>query len=312
MSPFASGAGTVTAPLGAAAGRPAGLAAALCWTLASLLWRRVPTSLNAAQLNLLKNLLALAMQLPVVLFTPWTASGGAVAILALSGIVGIALGDSLFFASLRRLGTRRSLTLNAGGPGLTALVGFALLGEVLRPDQWLGIVLISAAMVLVAWPQVPDQALVGLPSDGLGLCLGIGALACGSAGALLSRAALLSGELSPLQAATLRLGAAALIMAPLLAGLPRPGQRPLPAQRRWPSLVLATFLGTSLGVALQQAALAGLPGGLAVALLSTSPVMALPLSPLEGDQPGWIGWAAAVSALVGVSLVVGWPLRAGS
>ena len=150
--------------------------------------------------------------------------------------------------------------------------------------------------------------MAGLPSDGLGLGLGIGALVCGSAGALLSRAALLSGGLSPLQAATLRLGAASLVMAPLLAGMPRPGQRPLPARRRWPTLLLATLLGTSLGIALQQASLAGLPGGLAVALLSTSPVMALPLARLEGDHPGWIGWTAALAALAGVSLVVGWPL----
>ena len=44
-----------------ALGVAAALAAALCWTLASLLWRRLPTSLGAGQLNLLKNLLALAM-----------------------------------------------------------------------------------------------------------------------------------------------------------------------------------------------------------------------------------------------------------
>ena len=48
----------------------AALAAALCWTLSSLLWRRIPTSLSGAQLNLLKSLAALAMQLPLLALLP--------------------------------------------------------------------------------------------------------------------------------------------------------------------------------------------------------------------------------------------------
>ena len=43
------------------------LLAALCWTLASGLWRRVPTSLSALQLNLLKNLIGALSLLPALL-----------------------------------------------------------------------------------------------------------------------------------------------------------------------------------------------------------------------------------------------------
>jgi drug/metabolite transporter (DMT)-like permease len=70
-------------------------------------------------------------------------------------------------------------------------------------------------------------------------------------------------------------------------------------------LLTATLLGTSAGIVLQQTALAGLPGGLAVALLATAPVMALPLARLDGDRPGILGVIAALVALAGVSLVVG-------
>jgi len=48
-------------------GALAGLGGALCWTLASSLWRRLPTALSAGQLNLLKNLLALLTLAPWLL-----------------------------------------------------------------------------------------------------------------------------------------------------------------------------------------------------------------------------------------------------
>ncbi len=294
---------------GSSGAAAAALAAALCWTLASLLWRRLPTSLPAVSLNLLKNLLAFALLLPLVVFLPWQMPLPTLLLLALSGVVGIALGDSLYFAALRRLGTRRTLTLDAGGPAVTAVAGVALLGEVPRPEQWLGIALISLAVLLVALQRPASTASWVLAPRGrsphLGVVLALSALVCGSAGALLARAALRGGDLSPLQAASVRLGAAALVLLPLLSRIPPPGRRPRPAQRRWPLLLLATLLGTCAGIALQQKALAGLPGGLAVALLSTAPVMALPLAFLEGDAPGRVGILAALAALLGVSLVVG-------
>jgi drug/metabolite transporter (DMT)-like permease len=280
----------------------AALAAALCWTIASLIWRRLPTSLGGAQLNLLKNLIALAVQLPLLALLPWRGEGSALLLLAFSGVVGIAAGDSLFFAALRRLGTRRTLTLDSGGPAVTTLAGVALLGEVPRGEQWLGIGLITLAVLLVARQGPPAQG-----SDRLGVLLALGALLCGGSGALLARAALAGGGIAPLQAATIRLLAASLVLLPLLPSLLRPGRRPRPAQRRWPWLLLATLLGTSVGIQLQQQALAGLPGGLAVALLSTAPVMAVPLARLEGDRPGGVGVLAALAALAGVSLVAGWP-----
>jgi drug/metabolite transporter (DMT)-like permease len=305
----------------------AALAAACCWTVSTLLWRRLPNALSPGRLNLLKNLLALGFLLPLVLGQPWQLPPRGLLLLLASGVVGIALGDSLFFAALRRLGSRRTLTIDAAGPALTTLVGVVLLQEWPGPSQLLGIALITLAVALVARGAAPagqapaGQALAGLAS-GAGAVRGVGlalaGLVCGSLGAVLSRSALLSGTISPLQSASLRLAAASVVLLPLLL---RWRPRPAAAARRsraepaavaapmalgsWPLLLLATLLGTSAGIVLQQAALAGLPGGLAVALLSTAPVMALPLAWwLEGDRPGWRGLAAGLAALAGVTLVV--------
>ncbi|GDX72273.1 hypothetical protein LBMAG39_07060 [Cyanobium sp.] len=282
----------------------AALAAALCWTVSSALWRQLPTSLTAAQLNLLKNWLALLLLLPALLARPWSHQPQALVLLGLSGVLGIALGDSLYFAALRRLGTRRTLTLDAGGPAVTAVAGLVWLAEVPTLQQWLGLALITAALVLVALQQ---PAVGGAPppaAQRLGVLLALGALLAGSGGALLARAALRDGALDPLQATLVRLLVAGLVLLPLARGLPGWPPRPRPAQRRWPLWLLATLLGTSAGIALQQTALQRLPGGMAVSLLATAPLMALPLARLEGDRPGWRGLLAALLALGGLTALV--------
>jgi drug/metabolite transporter (DMT)-like permease len=283
-------------------GALAALAAALCWTLASSLWRRLPTSLSGAELNLLKNWLALAMLLPLVLGRPWPEAHGPLLLLAVSGVLGIALGDSLYFAALRRLGTRRTLTIDAGGPAVASVGGMVWLAEVPEPLHWLGLALITLALLLVAGQRSGD-ALAGRRQL-QGVALALGALLCGSAGALVSRAALRNAAFDPLQSALVRVLAAGLVLLPVLRGWRTRGWGPRPLIRRWPLGLLATLLGTTAGIALQQLALQRLPGGVAVALLATAPLMAIPLAHLEGDQPGWRGWLAALLALVGVSILV--------
>jgi drug/metabolite transporter (DMT)-like permease len=64
------------------------------------------------------------------------------------------------------------------------------------------------------------------------------------------------------------------------------------------------LLGTTLGIGLQQAALAQLPAAQAVTLLATAPAMAVLLAPLDGDRPGFSGVFAALLAALGVGCVV--------
>ena len=289
-------------------GAVAALAAALCWTLASFCWRRLPSSLGAAELNLLKNALGLALLLPLQLLVWQSQPTAAWLLLGASGVLGIAAGDSLFFAALRRLGARRTLTIEAAAPVVTTLAGLAVLGEWPGTAQLLGLGLVSAAVVLVAQRQRGDGAAPAQRAGSRqGVMLALLAVLCASGGALLARQVLAAQPISPWQAASVRLGAATLVQLPLapallVAACGRVGPRP--ARRRWPWVLLATLLGTTLGIGLQQAALAQLPVGQAMTLLATAPTMAVLLAPLDRDQPGFSGLLAALLAAVGVGLVV--------
>ena len=65
--------------------------------------------------------------------------------------------------------------------------------------------------------------------------------------------------------------------------------------------MIATVLGTNLGIGLQQVVFQQLPVGPGVTLMSTAPVMALVAARFEGDslQPRGVG--AALLAVAGVA-----------
>ena len=113
------------------AGLLAALGAAMAWTTASSLWRSVSSSGSALQLNTIKNGLATLLFLPVLLSLPWRANGQGVTLLLLSGVIGIAVGDSFYLAALRRLGTRRTLTVEAIGPVLGSIGSVLLMQDTL-------------------------------------------------------------------------------------------------------------------------------------------------------------------------------------
>lgn len=278
----------------------------MAWTLASSLWRGLVTSLSALQLNGLKNAIACMALLPVLISLPWTHEVPGLLLLLLSGGIGISLGDSFYLAALRRLGTRRTLTLESLSPLAAASGGLLVMGERLSSQAWLGTVMVTVSVVLVARQQPPDDTSRNDRSTReqiIGLTLALAAVICGVTGAAVSRNVLMTTDLSPIQSASARLLGGLLLLLPWLrfhTAFPQPR----PKIARWPRVLLATGLGTVLGILLQQVVLQQLPLGVGITVLSTAPVMALLVARAEGDHPLAAGWLASALAVVGVALAV--------
>ena len=284
----------------------AGLVAALAWTVASSLWRGLSTSLNAIQLNGLKNAIACAALLPVLITLPWKGEVQSLMLLLISGGVGISLGDSFYLAALKRLGTRRTLTLESLAPVAAATGGWFAMGEQLSVQGWAGALLVTISVVLVARQQPPETTRL-LDRTGSvqvqGLVLALLAVICGVTGAALSRTVLLSSALTPMQSAACRLLGGLLLLLPWLRfGVRFP--QPRPQKTRWPRVLAATLLGTVLGILLQQVVLQTLPLGIGITVLSTAPVMALLVARAEGDRLKPSVLLASTLAVTGVGLAV--------
>ena len=274
-------------------GQFAALGAALAWTLASGLWRSLSHQGSALALNAWKNGMASLIFLPVLVSLPWLDNRDAIPWLFLSGVVGIAAGDSFYLAALRRLGTRRTLTVEALGPVLASVGSVVLMGEALSPQAWVGAAMVTTAVALVAGSSVD------LSRDRAGLALALMAVICGLVGAFLAREVLSTTALTPLQTASVRLCGGWLGLVPLL--LHR-AEAALPSIRaRRGRVLLATLLGTNLGILLQQMVFQQMAVGPGVTLMSTAPVMALLIGRFEGDPIQPRGVAAALLAVAGVA-----------
>ena len=278
-------------------GLVAALAAAMAWTGASALWRSLTGAGTALELNGLKNGLATILFLPVLITVPWKDQTSAVLLLLLSGVAGIAAGDSFYLGALRRLGTRRTLTVEATNPVLACIGGVLLMGDRVSTTDWLGAGVVALAVILIAVHSRADE---DVSRNASGIALALLSVICGLCGAFLAREVLISSTLSPLQTASIRLIGGWLGLLPILRRnvVGRKLSQPVMVK-----VFLATVLGTNLGIALQQLVFSSMPVGQGVTLMSTAPVMALLVGHLEGDPIQPRGVLAALLAVTGVALI---------
>jgi len=288
-------------------GEIAALAAAFVWALSSTIWQRVGQQIPAVVLNFLKGAIALFMLLATILILGKSLPAlnpNILAMLLISGALGIGIGDTAFFIVLKYLGARRALLLETLSPPLTALLGLIFLQEKLSPIACTGILLTICG---VGWVIAERTAETTLPSKHLWQGLGISLLGqtAHAAGAVLSRAAFTQIDIDPLWTAALRLSGGMAVMLCFLNPRNLETCKQLRAPKILGAIILAAFLGTYLGIFLQQTSLKYAPAAIAQALSSTSPLFVLPLAVLAGEKVSLRAVLGVVGAIAGIALLLG-------
>lgn len=285
-------------------GELASLGTALCWAIGLTLFRRDVREVGARAVNLFKGIVgSLAFLLVLGLGAARSAPLDAQMWLALSGVVGLALGDTLLFKALGTLGAHRTALLASLGPVLTTVGGWIFLGELLTAARLCGIALAVGGVTAVVWFRRADRP---EPEAHLsGITLGVAAAACQAAGVLMAKRGLQDAD--ALVGTTLRLVSATAVLA-VVAFLRRDLRtdlgrllRPAPLRRLVPAALLGTFLGLWLmqvGIRLTEAAVAS-------ALHSTTPLFTLPIAVFFlRERAGALSWAGSVLAVAGVILLL--------
>ena len=300
-------------------------AAAVLWAGATMLYGRAAERVGPATLNLVKGLVATALFAATLLLlgrpivAPLANHGVAASMLALSGIVGIAVGDTAYFAAIGHVGPRQTSLLSLLAAPLTAVGGLVFLDERLPAAGWAGV---GVTVAGIAWvvaerrrlplpePAADNPATAFSPkphqneSVARGIAFGVAAALCQTVGQLVNRGTIRGDTFDPLWTAAWRLLAAVAVLAVFLPLLRR--ARRQPRLRRtagpfWRFLLPAMLMGTYGGIWLQQFAVANAEAGYAQTLLSTSPVWILPMAALSGER---ISPRAVVGSLVAIAGVV--------
>ena len=252
------------------------LGSALSWSVTSLMVSALAPAIGTFTINAARTTLTALigigwMLVAVDLQTILTLSMGGFALLAVSIVLAIAVGDTIFFESTQRLGLGRAMTISMSYPVVAASLAALLLGERLTAAIIVGGLLTLAGLVLivVARTDAPDQP---RPWRGVVEAL-LAALAWGVSVVAL-RVPL--DEIDPVSAQAIRLPVGALILwvTPwAMRGVPVLIRGGWPLFLRLIALAVVTAVSSVLyGASVKYAGVA-----VASVLSSTAPLFAVPL-----------------------------------
>ncbi|MGI9014151.1 MAG: DMT family transporter [Phycisphaerales bacterium] len=319
-------------------GHAAGLATSVLWTGSSVLFteatRRLgPSIVNTVRLFMAVVLLGITYRLLSGDWIPHITQEQCI-YLALSGVIGLSIGDQALFTAFLDVGPRKAMLIMTTAPLFAAFFGWISLGETIEPVAWMGVGLTLAGVAWVVLERPPTEIGKHPPHRVRGIIMAIIAAACQAAGLMFSKRGIGHGgivdeaaHLSPQAATYVRMAFAAVAMFPMLLLMhhllprrtPGPGEiavvpgdhlgirrslKALGNSRGMALTLLATICGPFLGVWMSLVAADRIDLGIAQTLGSLPPVLLLPVAfMLYGERITLRAMAGAALAVAGAALL---------
>ena len=280
------------------------ITAVVFWTFACSIWRKESEKILPRQINIYKNVIASIFFLPVVLSINWLSDINSIAFLTISGIVGIAIGDTLYINALKIIGTRKTLSFEALTPIIATMLGTLSINEIYSQKVWIGSSIVSFSLWMIV-RQNTNKKSYSEEKKIFGILCAMGSVICAVSAALISRIILINSSLTPIQTTEIRLVSASiflyLIFKKDFSDLLR---NKFITKNSHSNLLLSTFIGTNCGILFQQIVFKFLPIGIGWTLLSLSPICALFISNREEDNINKLTIIYSILSFVGVSITL--------
>jgi len=283
------------------------IGASLSWTYACFIWRSQTNHSRPLDINLLKNLFAFIFFSPVLFTIKDIIKFKFLILLLLSGVIGIGIGDSFYLKSLKLIGTRKTLSIEALSPILAALSGGIFINENLSLKSWMGIIIVSISFISILKDK---NNLIDENSNFSNnffafrnYIFSFLSILCAVTGALISRFIFLETNLNPLQTTELRLLGSLIFLIIISRFKINFFIKNLNSTEKI-KFILSILLGTNIGIYLQQLVFQNLPLGIGWTILSSSPVFSLFLAKREEGDLSTETITFTILLFFGITLII--------
>jgi drug/metabolite transporter (DMT)-like permease len=304
------------------AGEVAALSVSVFWTFTALAFEYGAKRIGSLALNVLRLVIALAVFTVLGLALrgealPLSAGPSVWFWLGLSGLVGFVFGDIFLFQAYADIGARLTQVLFSASPLITALLGFAVLGERLSWPALAGMVTVVGGIALVVSAPPPGSA-AAQPAGGTSadaapadkrhrlrgvVCALLGALGQ-SGGLILSKIGAPSYD--PFAATQIRVvaGLAGFLVLAAVWGRWSEPWWALAHKRTVGVIAVGAFFGPFLGVSLALYAAQRSDAGVAATLMGLTPILILvPAVFLKREKVALREFFGAALAVAGSALL---------
>ncbi len=288
-------------------GESACLGAALLWAVSVQLFSGPIARHGARTVNLFKCTFATVLLVATVAAAgSWRAyavtSPRDLGLVALSGLLGLTLGDTALFAAVSRLGPHRALLLQTLAPIFAAALALGL-GERLSAAQWLGSAVILGGVAIVLAGHV-DRRQVAAAGIGVGIVFGVLSAFGQGAGVVVAKTGMATLPILPSTLLRLAVGALGLLAVGTATGTLHRAAAAVREPGELGRLSLASFFGTYLAMLLMMTGVAWAPASVAAVLLATPPIFGLGVEcAVERRRPSSSGLIGTLVAVAGVAIL---------
>jgi drug/metabolite transporter (DMT)-like permease len=284
-------------------GEISALLTAVLWSFTSIAFSHAAEKIGSIQLNMNRLLLAsLFLFFTIIIFNiSYHLSSNQVLNLSLSGIIGLVIGDSFLFKAYRQIGARLSILLMSFAPGLSAIMGYFFLSEKISLIGIIGMVvtLIGIFIVVSEKNKSPEAKYNMTP---IGFFNGFMGAAGQAGGLIFAKLAFDQGDINGFVATFIRIIASVIIFLPVLLIFGK-YKNPIKTYKNnfkaLASTTGGTISGPYLGITFSMIAVAHTNVGIAATLMSTMPVLMLPL--VKYFYKDKLGWKAIIGAFITVA-----------
>ncbi len=239
---------------------------------------------------------------------PGRDAAGAFGLLALSGVIGMSIGDVLLFIAVREGGVQRALVLFNTSPLIALVLALPVYGTLPSPIQLVGMAAVLAGVLLVETDPVRRAGNERASNGGrpwLAFFAGLGGAAGQAIGIVLSHGPLQSVDIVPASAIRLTAASAGLLAYALFKPRIRSALREL-TPRTWPRLALPSLFGSVIAIYFMMVGMRDVEPGISATLLATTPIFSLPVARfLLKEELGWRSALGTAAAVIGVVLIGG-------